>query len=67
MAFLRVPGHPYVSYTTVTDPHGLMWIICRCSACGPHDEWRKQCSRPHMVSSYVYMYALEHGHGVKPR
>jgi hypothetical protein len=61
---LRVPNHPYVTYETVNGRNGF-WIWFFCSSCG--DVSRKQCSRPHLVSHWVLVYATQHGHDVRPR
>ena len=59
-----VPNHPFVSYRTGTDRMGRFWIQAQCSRCG--DSWQHQCMNSARTNSWVYRYALEHAHGLRP-
>jgi hypothetical protein len=59
-----VPNHPYVTFRTGYDRMGRFWIQANCARCG--DRWQHQCINPSRTNSWVYRYALEHGHGLRP-
>jgi hypothetical protein len=62
MKFQPVPGLPHVKYAAGPDARGQWWIACKCTKCGPREDWQKPCSDPRKTDTWVARYGFMHVH-----
>lgn len=51
-----------VQYAAGPDWRGQWWILCRCTVCGPRENYVRPCSRPNKTPEWVNRYASMHAH-----
>lgn len=70
--FQRYGNHPYVEFWTGyegyrnTDGMPQFWIKCRCRVCGARGDACKPCQHPENAGKWVWQYAVDHAHGLRP-
>lgn len=65
LPMFQVPSLPHLSYGSLVDRQGQLWLFFSCAACG--DQTQKPCGDPNRRTHWLQVYARLHAHPVQPR